>query len=125
MLAFKHARLLKAGQKMLADRALHVSRSKGDGLGYDVRVCQMRFDASCKERFIEVTTASFGKETPFFISRNKVEYSRANDAYFHLYRLFEFRKSPRLFDLAGTGGAQLPAQSGFLCRAVFVRGESG
>ena len=33
--------------------------------------------------------------------RNEIEFSRANDAHFHLYRLFEFRKSPRLFDLAG------------------------
>ena len=35
------------------------------------------------------------------ISRNDVEFSLANDAHFHLYRLFEFRKSPRLFDLKG------------------------
>ena len=74
---------------MPANRALHVSQTKGDGLGYNVPGCNMRFDASGKERFIEVKTTSFGKETPFFISRNEVEF------------LFEFRKSPRLFDLAG------------------------
>ena len=82
---------------MLADRVEHVSQTNGDGLGYDV----LSFDASGKERFIEVKTTSFGKETPFFISRNEVEFSRANDAHFHNYRLFEFRKSPRLFDRAG------------------------
>ena len=82
---------------MLADRVEHVSHTKGDGLGYDV----LSFDASGKERFIEVKTTSFGKETPFFISRNEVEFSRANDAHFHPYRRFEFRKSPRLFGLAG------------------------
>ena len=97
VLAFEHARLFAAEQKVLADRVEHVSRTKGDGLGYDV----LSFDASGKERFIEVKTTSFGKETPFFISRNEVEFSRANDAHFHLYRLFEFRRSPRLFDLAG------------------------
>ena len=83
MLAFEHARLLKAGQKVLADRARHVSQTKGDGLGCDVPGCNMRFDASGKERFIEVKTTSFGKETPFFISRNEVEFSGSNDAYFH------------------------------------------
>ena len=51
--------------------------------------CNIRFDGSGKERFIEVKTTSFGKETPFFISRNEVECS------------FEFRKSSRLFDLNG------------------------
>ena len=98
---FEHAHLHAAGQKVLADRALHVSQTKGDGLGYGVPGCNMRFDASGKGRFIEVKTTSIGKETPFFISRNEVEFSRANDAHFHLYRLFEFRKSPRLFDLKG------------------------
>ena len=75
----------------------HVIGLNGDGLGYDA----LSVDASGKERFIEVKTTSYGKETPFFISRNEVEFSRANDAHFHFYRLFEFRKSPRLFDLAG------------------------
>lgn len=97
VLAFEHARLYGAGQKLLADRVEHVSHTKGDGLGYDV----LSFDASGKERFIEVKTTSFGKETPFFISRNEVEFSRANEDHFHLYRLFEFRRSPRLFDLVG------------------------
>ena len=69
-----------AGQKVLANRVEHVSQTKGDGLGYDV----LSFDASAKERFIEVKTTSFGKETPFFISRNEVEFSRANDAHFQL-----------------------------------------
>ena len=86
---FEHAHLHAAGQKVLADRALHVSQTKGDGLGYNVPGCNKRLDASGKERFIEVKTTSIGKETPFFISRNEVEF------------LFEFRKSPRLFDLSG------------------------
>ena len=86
---FEHSRLHPAEQKVLADRALHVSQTKGDGLGYGVPGCNKRLDASGKERFIEVKTTSIGKETPFFISRNEVEF------------LFEFRKSPRLFDLKG------------------------
>lgn len=95
--AFEHARLHAAGQKKLADRVEHVSSTKGDGLGYDI----LSYDETGKERFIEVKTTAFGKETPFFISKNEVEFSKANEGYFHLYRLFEFRKAPRMFDLRG------------------------
>ena len=77
------ARLHAPGQKVLADRAPHVSQTKCDMPG-----CNMRFDASCKERFIEVKTTSFGNETPFIISRNEVEFSRANDAHFHPHFFF-------------------------------------
>lgn len=97
VVAFEHARLYGAGQKALADRVEHVSSTKGDGLGYDI----LSYDQTGKERFIEVKTTAFGKETPFFISKNEVEFSKANDEYFHLYRLFEFRKTPRMFDLRG------------------------
>ena len=50
---------------------------------------------------IEVKTTTFGRETPFFVSRT--ELARANSAtdQFHLYRVFEFRNAPRLFDLPG------------------------
>jgi len=33
VLAFKHARLFVAGQKVLADRLEHSSQTKGEGLG--------------------------------------------------------------------------------------------
>ena len=46
-------------------------------------------------------TTAFGKETPFFVSRNEVEFSAAHAEFFHLYRLFEFRRQPRMFDLSG------------------------
>lgn len=97
VVAFEHARLNAVGQKILADRVEHVSSTKGDGLGYDI----LSYDETGKERFIEVKTTAFGKETPFFISKNEVKFSKANDDYFHLYRLFEFRKTPRMFDLRG------------------------
>jgi len=97
ILAFEHARLFASGQKMLADRVEHVSASRGDGLGFDI----LSFDETGKERFIEVKTTSFGKETPFFISKNEIEFSKENPDQFHLYRLFEFRRNPHLFDLRG------------------------
>lgn len=95
---FEHWRLIQLGQTRLADKVDHVSQSKGDGLGYDV----LSFDANGKERFIEVKTTSFGRDTPFFVSRGELALSHGARDQFHLYRLFEFRKAPRLFDLQGS-----------------------
>ena len=95
---FEHWRLITLGQQRLADRVDHVSQSKGDGLGYDV----LSFDADGKERFIEVKTTTFGQATPFFVSRGELALSQGAREQFHLYRLFEFRKAPRLFDLKGS-----------------------
>jgi hypothetical protein len=94
---FEHWRLNAIGQPALADRVEHVAQSKGDGLGFDV----LSFEPDGRERFIEVKTTAFGKDTPFFVSKNELAFSRNAAQQFHLYRLFEFRNQPRLFDLAG------------------------
>ena len=94
---FEHWRLAQLGKSKLADRVEHVSQTKGDGLGYDV----LSFDANGKERFIEVKTTAFGKETPFFVTRKELEFSKDAKDSFVLCRLFEFRQTPRLFTLDG------------------------
>lgn len=94
---FEQRRLHAAGAKRYVDRIEHVARSRGDGLGYDV----LSYDVDGRERFIEVKTTSFGQMTPFFVSRNEVDFSEVAGPQFHLYRLFDFRKSPRMFDLTG------------------------
>ena len=94
---FEHWCLVAMGQHRLADRVEHVSVSKGDGLGYDV----LSFESDGKERLIEVKTTTFGRDTLFFVSRGELALSEGAKDQFHLYRLFEFRKSPRLFDLPG------------------------
>lgn len=94
---FEHWRLRSMGQPRLADKVEHIAQSKGDGLGYDV----LSFESDGKERFIEVKTTTFGRDTPFFVSRGELALSSVAKDQFHLYRLFEFRKAPRLFDLPG------------------------
>lgn len=94
---FEHWRLHQLGKTKLADRVEHVAQTRGDGLGYDV----LSFDANGKERFIEVKTTAFGKETPFFVTRNELDFSKDASDNFVLCRLFEFRQSPRLFALDG------------------------
>lgn len=97
VLNFEHFRLYELGQKKLADKVEHVSISKGDGLGYDI----LSFDPDGRERYIEVKTTAFAKETPFFISRGEIQFAKDYEKQFHLYRIYEFRKSPKLFDLVG------------------------
>lgn len=94
---FEHWRLVQLGKRQFADRVEHVSKSLGDGLGYDV----LSFDMDGRERMIEVKTTTFGRDTPFFVSRGELALSRNHKSQFHLYRLFQFRKEPRLFDLHG------------------------
>jgi Protein NO VEIN, C-terminal len=74
-----------------------VSKEEGDGAGYDI----LSFDMRGKEKFIEVKTTVGGNRTPFFISRNEHEFALEKSANFHLYRVFNFRKGPRAFQLAG------------------------
>ena len=97
VLQFEHWRLVKLGQKRLAEKVQHVSQLQGDGLGYDV----LSFDLDGRERLIEVKTTTFGKSTPFFVSRGELALSQQAKEQFHLYRIFDFRKEPRLFDLPG------------------------
>lgn len=71
--------------------------TQGDGLGFDV----LSFDANGSERFIEVKTTAYGPATPFFVTRKEVAASRESAPKYHLYRLFDFRRQPRMYSKAG------------------------
>ncbi len=96
-LNYERARLIAAGMDRLAAKVEHTSRKHGDGAGFDI----LSFEDSGTERFIEVKTTKYGRETPFFVSRNEVAVSESLAPRFYLYRLFGFRVEPRLFTLAG------------------------
>lgn len=96
-LRFERWRLQQLGAGQLAERVEHVSATEGDGLGYDIR----SFEDDGRERYIEVKTTSFGVRTPFFVTDNELCFSRDCAPQFRLYRLFDFRVSPRLFELSG------------------------
>ena len=83
---------------MLANRIEHVSRTRGDGLGYDI----LSYESDGRERLIEVKTTSFGAMTPFYASRREVATSVEHGEQFSLYRVFKFREAPRLFVLPGS-----------------------
>jgi hypothetical protein len=114
-LDFERWRLIQLGAGQLADEVKHVAADLGDGLGYDIR----SFEADGRDRFIEVKTTSFGERTPFYVSANEARFARDHAEAFRLYRLFDFRSSPRLFQLAG------PIEQHCLLDAVTFRASFG
>lgn len=94
---FESERLWRAGFKKLANRIEHVSKTRGDGDGYDI----LSFEASGRERLIEVKTTTFGEYTPFFVTRNEVDVSNERADQYYIYRLFDFREDPKLFLVPG------------------------
>ena len=98
VMAFEHARLWKAGARALADRVEHVSRTRGDGLGFDV----LSYEKSGKERLIEVKTTRFGLHTPFYASRNEVVVSEERRKDYFVYRLCRFSADRKMFLLNGS-----------------------
>ncbi len=97
VMQFEATRLHSMGCKRLANRIEHVSLQRGDGAGFDI----LSFEPDGRERFIEVKTTAFVDTTPFYISRNEVRFAIANPEQYRLYRLFDFRRKPRMFQLAG------------------------
>jgi len=97
VLGYERARLVHAGKPNLADRIEHTSAEEGDGAGFDVR----SYETDGSDRFIEVKTTAYGIYTPLYLSRNELRVSQDKNERYHLYRAFRFRKSPRLFTVAG------------------------
>lgn len=97
VMRFEAERLHSLGASQLSDRIEHVASTRGDAAGFDV----LSFEADGRERFIEVKTTAFGKRTPFYVTRNEVASSAHRPEQYHLYRLFKFRESPRLFTVPG------------------------
>ena len=90
-------RLASAGLDQLAAKVIHVAQEIGDGPGFDV----LSFRPNGAERYIEVKTTSFGRDTPFFVTQRELEVSvRSHDRY-SLFRVFDFRRQPRIFELPG------------------------
>ena len=98
VIEYERYRLNKSGRPDLAKEVEWSSDERGDGLGYDVRSFNPRQD---EELFIEVKTTISGKDQPFFISENEVAFSKERADQFSLYRVYGFRKSPRIFRLEG------------------------
>jgi Domain of unknown function (DUF3883) len=94
---YEQWRLETAGVGQLANQVDHVAETQGDGLGYDV----LSFETDGRKRYIEVKTTAHDAATPFFVSKNELEFAREERDRFRLYRLYHFRTAPKFFELSG------------------------
>lgn len=82
----------------LAKRVEWIADTRGDGAGYDIA----SFNLDASPRLIEVKTTGLGKQFPFMVTSNEVRVSEREPKGYHLYRVFEFAKAPRLYVLHGS-----------------------
>ncbi|MBN9672918.1 DUF3883 domain-containing protein [Roseibium aggregatum] len=94
---FRHEQglLHRQGRSDLARRVHWISREEGDGAGYDIA----SFTPEGRDRLIEVKTTNGWERTPFHISRNELEVADTRRDDWYLFRLFEFVRGPRAFEL--------------------------
>lgn len=98
VLEFEKWRLTQAKRDDLAKEVEWSSLNRGDGLGFDIRSFNPLND---EELFIEVKTTTSGKYQPFFITDNEVAFSKSYPNQYNLYRVYDFRSQPRIFQLPG------------------------
>ncbi len=98
VLKFEQEKLLSIGRKELIKKVEHVSQTSGDSAGFDI----LSFDEEGQEKYIEVKTTQMGKNAPFYFTRNELSFSENNSRHYSLYRLFDFRKKPKFFQLKGS-----------------------
>lgn len=98
-LVFEYERLmlLNFGRDSLADKVEWVSRDLGDGLGFDI----LSKNLNGTDKYVEVKTTKLSKETPFYFSSNEYNFSVEHGTDYHLYRVFDFYKTPKMFTLNG------------------------
>ncbi|MCY4259611.1 MAG: DUF3883 domain-containing protein [Rhodobacteraceae bacterium] len=94
---FHHERasLASSGRKDLAGRVRWVSKEDGDGAGYDIA----SYTTEGRSRLIEVKTTNGWERTPFHLSRNERNVAEDNPDSWILFRLWNFVREPRAFEL--------------------------
>jgi hypothetical protein len=96
VIAYEKWSLQNAGKSNLADKTEWIAEHD-DGAGFDI----LSKYENGKDKFIEVKTTKLSKDAPIFFSRNEYEFAKNNRERFHLYRLYQFSKKPRMFMLPG------------------------
>jgi uncharacterized protein DUF3883 len=97
-LVFHHERkkLQQLERSDLARKIRWISQELGDGAGYDI----LSYDASGKERLLEVKTTVGADLTPFYVTRNELSLAAERPDAFRICRVFDFSAHPRMFELS-------------------------
>lgn len=95
VLAYERSVLRAAGRHDLARKVRWVSEEDGDGAGYDIA----SFEQDGRSRLIEVKTTNGWDRTPFHITRNELAVAEERRAEWCLFRLWNFSREPKAFEL--------------------------
>ncbi|GAB4572434.1 MAG: DUF3883 domain-containing protein [Rhodothalassiaceae bacterium] len=95
VLAHERETLRSAGRDDLARRVRWVAQEDGDGAGYDIA----SFKPDGRARLIEVKTTNGWERTPFHITRNELAVADERRSEWCLFRLWNFSREPRAFEL--------------------------
>ena len=95
---YEKQRLLRLRRDDLLRRVRWVSRDEGDGAGFDILSVD---ETTENDKLIEVKTTNLNKYFPFCVTANEVRCSEARPAEYHLYRVYDFSRQPRVYDLPG------------------------
>ncbi len=90
---YERWRLIQSGKERLANKIEWISKDQGDGAGFDI----LSKNDNGTDRYIEVKTTKLSKETPIFLTANELSFSRLKKNNFFLYRVFNFKSSPKVF----------------------------
>lgn len=95
VLHHERAILISMGREDLAKKVRWISQEDGDGAGYDIA----SFTPEGRDRLIEVKTTNGWERTPFHISRNELAVADTNRDSWTLFRLWNFSRKPKAFEL--------------------------
>ena len=79
-------KLINANKQKLVEKVKHVSKEKGDGLGYDI----LSYDLKGNKIYIEVKTTKGNARSTFYITRNELEKSKIEKDFYLLYRVYKY-----------------------------------
>lgn len=94
---YEKARLKRENRGDLAKVVEQVSRTQGDGLGYDIR----SYTKDGEPRFIEVKTTQGDINTPFYLSRNEMEASNRYGNAYELFRVYDVMDNKKFYTVTG------------------------
>lgn len=86
VLEYEKRKLISVGKQELSNKVEWVSKTRGDGLGYDIE----SYDSETEEKiYIEVKTTKGACDNAFYISKNELDRSKDTTNYY-LYRLYNY-----------------------------------
>jgi hypothetical protein len=97
VLDLEKRRLHDAGRMDLESKVEWVSKFQRDGAGCDLR----SFEETGAELFMEVKTTKGPIGVSFYVTENERRFSEKYASKYRLYRVFQFKSSPKLYRLKG------------------------